>query len=108
MDRLETTEVTITRPAIVVPVILLMLLNAADIALTRAGLSLGATEANPLARALLAGGRVELVKFALLCLLALRSLHRRPTFRFAIACWVATGAYLVVVASNLMAVLTLR
>lgn len=102
------TEVSLDRSAMVVPVTLLILLNGADIALTHIALGRGAVEANPLSRTLLNSGRVELIKLALLCALALRSLRRRPTLRFAIACWVSTGAYAMVVLSNLYAVWLLR
>ena len=95
-----TDTVRIDRPAMALPVAVLVLLNAADVVLTRIGLARGAVEANPLARALLGGGRVELAKLALLLLLTLRVQQRRPTLRFAVACWVAAGAYAMVVASN--------
>lgn len=102
-------DIAITRATMVLPVVLLVLLNGVDIALTSLALRSGAAfEANPLARALMGGGRVELLKFALLGALALRTLRRRPTVRFAIACWVATGAYAMVVLSNVYVVLSLR
>ena len=101
-------QISIDRSAMVLPVALLMLLNGADIALTHIALGLGGVESNPLARALMASGRVELLKLGLLCALALRSLRRRPTLRFAIACWASTGAYAMVVLSNLFAVWSLR
>jgi hypothetical protein len=102
-------DIAITRVTMVLPVVLLVLLNGVDIALTRVALRSGAAfEANPLARALMGGGRVELLKLGLLCALALRTLRRRPTLRFAIACWVATGAYAMVVVSNVYVVWSLR
>src|SRR5260370_18092836 len=101
-------EIALDRTAMVRPLMLLIALNGADIALTHLALAMGGVEANPLSRALLSSGRVELLKLALLCALALRSLRRQPTLRFAIACWVSTGAYAMVVLSNLFAVWALR
>jgi hypothetical protein len=101
-------EISLGRWAMVTPVILLILFNGADIALTHIALGLGAVESNPLASALMGGGRVELLKFGLLCALALRSLRRRPTLRFTVACWAAAGAYAMVVLSNLYVVLSIH
>jgi hypothetical protein len=104
----DATAVTLDRRTIVIPVALLAVLNLADVVLTRLALAAGAVEVNPLARILLAGGRVELLKVAVLCALALRAARRRPTLAFAVACWTVTGAYAMVVASNLLSVWVLR
>jgi hypothetical protein len=100
----EATSVTLDRRMTVLPVALLAVLNLADVVLTRVALAHGAVEANPLSRALLDSGRVELAKVAVLCLLALRMARRRPSLRLAAACWIALGAYLMVVLSNVYVV----
>jgi hypothetical protein len=102
------TTVTLDRRATVLPVAVLAVLNLADVLLTRIGLRLGAVESNPVARVLLVGGHVQIVKAGLICLLALRMAHRRPTLRLAITCWAVTGAYAMVVVSNAVAIWTLR
>ena len=102
------TSPLISRRTAFVPVVLLGLFNLADVVLTRYGLAHGAVEANPLARHMLSGGRVELAKVVLIALLCLRIEHRRPTFAMAVACWAAVGAYAMAVFSNAIVLASLH
>lgn len=98
----------VDRRTAVTAVAALAVLNLVDVVLTRLALGRGAVEANPLARVLLSGGRVELLKLALICVLWARAERRRPTLQFTVACWAAAGAYAMVVLSNLFVVWTVR
>jgi len=86
-----------------VAVAAIALLNLADILTTRAVLHhTGATESNPLASALLTGGRVGLIKAGVLLALILRLPRRRPTVTFHAVLWFVAGFYFLTVISNLL------
>jgi hypothetical protein len=95
-------------------VICLVALNLADVVTTRIALHLAThhghllVEGNPLARALLPAGRVELVKACLIVLLAWNTVRRRPTLRVACAVWATVGVYAMTIANNLLAIATMR
>ena len=78
------------------------ILNLADVLTTRAVVGHGAIEANPLSSALLAGGRVELLKAGIIVALVLRVPRRRPTVAFHAILWFVAGFYALTVASNLL------
>jgi Domain of unknown function (DUF5658) len=79
------------------------LLNLADILTTRVVLAhTGATESNPIASALLAGGRVGLLKGGVLLALILRVPRRAPTVAFHALLWFVAGFYFLTVVSNLL------
>jgi len=61
-----------------------------------------ATESNPLASALLAGGRVGLIKAGVLLALILRVPRRRPTVALHAVLWFVAGFYFLTVVSNLL------
>jgi Domain of unknown function (DUF5658) len=78
-------------------------LNLLDIVTTNAVLSrTGAVESNPLAGALLAGGRVGLIKAAALFVLIIRLPRRRPTIGYHAVLWFVAGFYFLTVISNLL------
>jgi hypothetical protein len=86
-----------------VAVAAIAVLNLADILTTSAVLAhTGATESNPLASALLAGGRVGLIKAGVLFALILRIPRRRPTVAFHAVLWFVAGFYFLTVISNLL------
>ena len=86
-----------------VAVAAIALLNLADILTTRAVLlHTGATESNPLASALLTGGRVGLIKAGVLLALIVRLPRRRPTVTFHAVLWFVAGFYFLTVISNLL------
>jgi hypothetical protein len=87
-----------------VAVAAIAVLNLADVLTTRAVLAhTGAVEGNPLAAALLTGGRVEYIKAAVLAGLILRVPRRRPTVAFHAILWFVAGFYFLTVVSNLLA-----
>jgi len=104
----QLTATVIGRRSELVPLVLLVVLNLADVVSTRYGLAHGAVEANPLSRLMLRGAQVELVKLALLGLLGLRIAQRRPTFALTVACWTAAGAYGMAVFSNAIVLTSLH
>ena len=78
-------------------------LNLLDIWTTNVVLShTGAVESNPLAGALLAGGRVGLIKAAALLVLIVRLPRRRPTVAYHAVLWFVAGFYFLTVVSNLL------
>jgi len=78
-------------------------LNLLDIVTTNAVLSrTGAVESNPLAGALLAGGKVGLIKAAALFVLIVRLPRRRPTVTYHAVLWFVAGFYFLTVVSNLL------
>jgi hypothetical protein len=84
-------------------VAMIAVLNLADIVTTTAVLAhTGATESNPLASALLAGGRVGLIKAGVLLALILRVPRRAPTVAFHAVLWFVAGFYFLTVVSNLL------
>ena len=100
-DGRERTRRLIGSTAVALAVI--AVLNLADIVTTNAVLShTGAIESNPLASALLAGGRVGLVKAAALLILILRLPRRRPTVAYHAILWFVAGFYFLTVLSNLL------
>jgi hypothetical protein len=79
------------------------ILNLVDILTTNAVLAhTGAMESNPLASALLSGGRVGLIKAGVLLLLVLRVPRRAPTIAFNAVLWFVAGFYFLTVVSNLL------
>lgn len=88
-------------------IVILALLNAADAVTTNLvlrGLPAGATEANPLANVLLAGGtpRLLLAKMVIIALLGMSILRRRPRLGITIGVWLACGLYVTAVLSNIL------
>ena len=78
-------------------------LNLLDIWTTNVVLAhTGAVESNPLAGALLAGGRVGLIKAAALLVLIVRLPRRRPTVTYHAVLWFVAGFYFLTVISNLL------
>jgi hypothetical protein len=91
------------RASTAVAVAVIALLNLADILTTNAVLRhTGAVESNPLASALLTGGRVGLIKAIVLVGLILRVPRRVPTVAFNAVLWFVAGFYFLTVVSNLL------
>ncbi len=91
------------RASAAVAVAAIALLNLADILTTNAVLHhTGALESNPLASALLSGGRVGLVKAIVLLGLILRVPKRLPTVAFSAVLWFVAVFYFLTVVSNLL------
>jgi hypothetical protein len=86
-----------------VAVAAIAVLNLADILTTRMVLAhTSGVEANPVASALLAGGRVGLLKAGVLLALIYRVPRRRPTVAFHAVLWFVAGFYFLTVVSNLL------
>ena len=86
-----------------IAVAVIAVLNLADIVTTRLVLAhTTGVEANPLASALLTGGRVGLIKAAVLVVLIYRVPRRRPTVAFHAVLWFVAGFYFLTVVSNLL------
>lgn len=91
------------RASTAVAVAVIALLNLADIVTTHAVLAhTGAVESNPLASALLSGGRVGLIKGIVLLGLIIRVPRRVPTVAFNAVMWFVAGFYFLTVVSNLL------
>jgi hypothetical protein len=91
------------RASIAIAVAVIAVLNLADVLTTRAVLAhAGAVESNPLASALLSGGRVGLIKAIVLTGLVVRVPRRAPTVMFNAVLWFAAGFYFLTVVSNLL------
>jgi hypothetical protein len=91
------------RASTAVAVAVIALLNLADIVTTHAVLAhTGAVESNPLAKALLSGGRVGLIKGIVLLGLIIRVPKRLPTVAFNAVLWFVAGFYFLTVVSNLL------
>ncbi len=91
------------RGSTAVAVAVIALLNLADILTTNAVLRhTGAVESNPLASALLSGGRVGLIKAIVLVGLIIRVPRRAPTVAFNAVLWFVAGFYFLTVVSNLL------
>ena len=89
--------------SICVAIAAIAVLNLADIVTTRVVLAhSNATESNPLASALLAGGRVGLIKAGVLLALILRVPRLRPTVALHAVLWFVAGFYFLTVVSNLL------
>lgn len=99
VERLDRVQLRRARWAAVV---LLALLNAADLLTTRAFLAAGVPEANPIAAALITTGWLGFVKAGVILGLGLRVLHGRPTLPTTCALYVVVGIYAAVVAVNLL------
>lgn len=103
----------LTRAA-VIAVACLVVLNVGDLLTTRFALHLterrthALVEANPLARALLPGGRIEAVKLLLIALLAWNTARRPATLKIVCAAWATVGIYAMVIANNLLAIWAIR
>lgn len=81
---------------------LIALLNCGDVVTTRVLLARGAVESNPLAGLLLGGYRVEVLKFGLLVLLAMRFRRTEPSVGRVAASWFVAGFYFLTIVSNLL------
>jgi uncharacterized protein DUF5658 len=91
------------RASAAVAVAAIAVLNLADILTTNAVLHhTGAMESNPLASALLSGGRVGLIKAIVLLGLIIRIPKRVPTVAFSAVLWFVAGFYFLTVVSNLL------
>jgi hypothetical protein len=91
------------RASTAVAVAVIALLNLADIITTNAVLRhTGAVESNPLASALLSGGRVGLLKAIVLVGLIIRVPRRVPTVAFNALLWFVAGFYFLTVVSNVL------
>ncbi len=89
------------RQAILAGLAVLCLLNAGDLITTRVILDhSGVLEANPVARALLAYYRVDVLKGAILIILVWVALRSRATTGVVCAVWFACGYYTLAVISN--------
>lgn len=81
-------------------VLLLALLNVADVVLTELLLHRGAVELNPIAEPFLRSESMLWVKLAIVALLGLDFLFRRPRLTTFCLLWLVTGYYLCVVVLN--------
>lgn len=82
--------------------IMLALLQIADLVTTKLAIHGGAIEANPISRALIAHGAINGAKFGALALLALSIAKSRPRVITAVAIWFVAGVYSMIVFSNLL------
>ena len=80
--------------------VLLLVLNVADVGLTRVLLSRGASEMNPIAEALLSSNGALLAKLAIVVLLAVRLVRHGPRVITLCALWTVVGVYALVVVLN--------
>ena len=91
------------RASAAIAVAAIAVLNLADILTTKAVLAhTGAVESNPLASALLSGGRVGIIKAIVLLGLIIRVPKRAPTVAFNAVLWFVAGFYFLTVVSNLL------
>jgi hypothetical protein len=81
--------------------IALVVLNIADLITTRAFLSVGAEEANPLGRVLLGRGVMPYVKGAILLGLGWSAARARPKLTTTCAIWFVVGVYTTAIVVNL-------
>lgn len=93
--------------AAIAGIIALAFLNAADAVTTHLVLNAtpaGAKEANPLAQILISGGtpRLLLTKMAIIALLGMSILRRRPRLGITLGVWLACGLYVAAVLSNIL------
>lgn len=96
----------------VIGIVILAVLNAADAVTTNLvlrSLPAGATEANPLANVLLAGGtpRLLLAKMVIIALLGISILRHRPRLGITIGVWLVCGFYMTAVVSNVLILRTI-
>jgi hypothetical protein len=101
-DAVEFEQTARLRLASAVAVAAVGVFQLLDIVTTHIMLAHGAIESNPLAKFLLAGGRVEVIKVALVIALAWRVLRRPPTVAFSAGVWFVAGFYFLTVVSNLL------
>lgn len=97
------------RRAGVVAVVILGILNVADVVITRLLLARGGTELNPLADRLLASNTALVVKLGIVAMLAVQLARARPQLPVVCLAWLVVGVYSVVVTidgSQLVAVWT--
>ena len=100
--------------AAVVGVVGLVILNVIDVSTTRLALYLASyhghivVEANPLARVLLRGGRIEALKLVVIALLAWNTFRRPRSVKVVCAIWTTVGIYLMAIANNLLAIAALK
>jgi hypothetical protein len=80
--------------------ILLVLLNVADVVITELAISRGGSELNPVANTLLSSNLAIVVKLAIIVLLGIDFAMRRPRLITLCALWLVVGVYVVVVILN--------
>jgi len=88
------------RPAGFVALGLLLVLNVADVVITRLLLDRGGIELNPLADHLLASNTTLLTKVLLVAALVVRLWHHPPRLVLVCFMWLTVGVYLLVVVVN--------
>lgn len=88
------------RPAGFVALGLLLVLNVADVVITRMLLERGGIELNPLADRLLASNTALLAKVWLVIALMVRLWHHPPRLVLVCFMWLVVGVYLLVVVVN--------
>lgn len=98
--RRERTERSELQQAAVVGLWLLVVLNVADVVLTRLVLGRGGVEMNPLADLLLASNTTLAVKLAIVLALAVEVRRHPPRAPVVCLIWLVAGIYLVVVILN--------
>jgi len=95
--------------ALVAALVVLAVLNVADIITTHIDLAMAAqhgrrlVEGNPIASVLPPNGRVEAVKIALLAALGWRVFRRPPSVQLLVATWATVAVYVFTVANNVLA-----
>lgn len=88
------------RRAGVVALGLLLVLNVADVVITRLLLDRGGIELNPLADRLLASNSTLVVKVGIVAALTVRALRRPPALIVVCFMWLVAGIYVLAVALN--------
>jgi hypothetical protein len=88
--------------------LVLALLQVADLVTTKFAIHGGAIEANPISRALIAHGAINAAKFGALALLAFSTAKSRPRVITAVAIWFVAGIYSMIVFSNLLVISQIR
>jgi hypothetical protein len=86
--------------AAVTALVLLLVLNVADIVLTRVLLGRGGVEMNPVAEALLASNLAVVTKLGIVAALAVRFVRHGPKVITLCALWLVVGVYTFVVVLN--------
>lgn len=90
------------RRATIVAIVLIGLLNVADVFTTHLVLDRRGVEANPLAGALLSSGALLWVKLAMVVAAAVVALRIRPRLGVLLLAWFVAGVYATAVLSNLL------
>jgi hypothetical protein len=92
-DQVDADHTYQLRTASQLAIIVLIVLNFADILLTQSFLAHGVNEGNALMRGVVGDWRMTAVKAAVLVPLAWRTWNRRPTIGFTCLLWTAVGWY---------------